>query len=213
MRRRAVVREPFRQRRCVVPVSGYYEWRKQAQPGLSKTAAAPPVRWLVRWKAVSNPTLFGLAEARCFSPAFGTGGGGAARRSTASPWSPPRRAINWRSCTPGSRCRFLPKTRGFGCAPNGTARSWRGCSRHACRWSCLRRRCRATSATRATKAAAARRPLARRRSSPPTRDAPVAQPATGAALIRVAAGRVGHRGPRALSANPPPSSTNGARAR
>ena len=27
-------REPFRRRRCVVPVSGYYEWRKQAQPGL-----------------------------------------------------------------------------------------------------------------------------------------------------------------------------------
>lgn len=27
-------REPFRRRRCVVPVSAYYEWRKQAQPGL-----------------------------------------------------------------------------------------------------------------------------------------------------------------------------------
>lgn len=27
-------REPFRRRRCVVPISGYYEWRKQAQPGL-----------------------------------------------------------------------------------------------------------------------------------------------------------------------------------
>ena len=26
--------EPFRRRRCVVPVSGFYEWRKHTQPGL-----------------------------------------------------------------------------------------------------------------------------------------------------------------------------------
>lgn len=27
-------REPFRRRRCLVPVSGFYEWRKRLQPGL-----------------------------------------------------------------------------------------------------------------------------------------------------------------------------------
>ena len=27
-------REPFRRRRCVVPVSGFYEWRKRAQPSI-----------------------------------------------------------------------------------------------------------------------------------------------------------------------------------
>ncbi len=164
-------REPFRRRRCVVPVCGYYEWRKQAQPGLfeddgraagslagslkerTQTYFVRPRQGALLLAGVWDRWRRGRTGVDSFAVVTT-----AASDQLAFPH--PRQPLS-----------LLPKTRGFGCAPNGTARSWRGCSRHACRWRCLRRRCRATSATRATKAAAARCPLARRRSSPPTRDA------------------------------------------
>ncbi len=56
-------REPYRKRRCVVPVSGFYEWAKQGQQSVAQAAGskrAPKLPYLIQPHEDSGLLLAGL---------------------------------------------------------------------------------------------------------------------------------------------------------
>ena len=89
-------REPYKRQRCVVPVSGFYEWaRRQGHKqayfyGVEKTGLLLAGLW-DRWQGVDD---------------------GAVLLHIALPYSPPAPAHRCRQCTIGNRCCWIKRARG-----------------------------------------------------------------------------------------------------